>query len=58
MTDIMDSARLPDTHEMVVIHRAFRRESACSESSSPPYLKAIPSERPSSLGIWLGTKPV
>ena len=27
MTDILDIARLPDTHEMVVIHRAFRRES-------------------------------
>jgi hemerythrin-like domain-containing protein len=27
MTDILDLARLPDTHEMVVIHRAFRRES-------------------------------
>ena len=28
MTDVLDLARLPDTHEMVVIHRAFRRE-AC-----------------------------
>lgn len=27
MTNILDSAKLPDTHEMVVIHRAFRRES-------------------------------
>ena len=27
MTDIVDLARPPDTHEMVVIHRAFRRES-------------------------------
>ena len=59
MPDVLTSATAPDTHEMVVIHRAFRRESQLLGE----LITAVPDgdtepRRPCSADIWPGTRPV